>query len=79
MYTRAMHVIRKNESYRLEVKRHQSQNEVLLLCRSTGRIGKDQGIRGPPREAFFLSGCTIITRDLSKKGHTKRGIPKCSR
>ena len=72
--TKAMHVIRENESYRLEVKRHQSQNEVLLLCRSTGRIGKDQGIRGR-QEKLFLERLHYYHEGLSKKGHTK-GYPK---
>lgn len=68
--TKAMHVIRQNDSYRLEVKRHQSQNEVLLLCRSTGRIGKEQGIRGR-QEKLFLERLQYYHDGLSKKGHTK--------
>ena len=68
--TQAMHVIRHNESYLLEVKRHQRQNEVLLLCRSTGRIDKDQGIRGR-QEKLFLERLQYYHDGLSKKGHTK--------
>jgi transposase len=69
--TKAMHVIRENESYRLEVKRHQSENEVRLLCRSTGRMGKDQGIRGR-QEKLFLERLQYYHEGLSKRGHTKR-------
>jgi len=65
-----MHVIRENDSYRLEVKRHQSENEVRLLCRSTGRQGKDQGIRGR-QERLFLERLQYYHDGLSKKGHTK--------
>jgi transposase len=68
--TQAMHVIRENDSYRLEVKRHQSENEVRLLCRSTGRQGKDQGIRGR-QERLFLERLQYYHDGLSKKGHTK--------
>jgi hypothetical protein len=55
--TRAMQVIR--------------HNEVLLLCRSTGRIGKDHGIRGR-QEKLFLERLQYYHEGLSKKGHTKR-------
>jgi transposase len=68
--TKAMHVIGQNDSYLLEVKRHQSQNEVLLLCRSTGRIDKDQGIRGR-QEKLFLERLRYYHDGLAKKGHTK--------
>ena len=69
--TKAMHVLRENESYRLEVKRHQSEHELRLLCRSTGRMGKDQGIRGR-QEKLFLERLQYYHEGLSKKGHTKR-------
>ncbi len=68
--TKSMHLIRENESYRLEVKRHQSENEALLLCRSTGRMGKDQGIRGR-QEKLFLERLQYYHDGLAKKGHTK--------
>jgi transposase len=68
--TKAMHVIRHSEQYLLEVKRHQSENEVLLLCRSTGRQGKEQGIRSR-QERLFLERLQYYHDGLSKKGHTK--------
>jgi transposase len=69
--TQAMQVIRQNESYMLEVKRHRSDNEILLLCRSTGRQGKDQGIRSR-QEKLFLERLQYYHQGLGKKGHTKR-------
>ena len=68
--TRVMHVIRKTEQYTLEVKRHQIENEALLLCRSTGRVGKDQGIRSR-HEKLFLERLQYYHDGLGKKGHTK--------
>jgi transposase len=68
--TNAMQVIRQNEQYTLEVKRRQVENETLLLCRSTGRRGKDQGIRGR-QEALFLERLQYYHDGLDKKGHTK--------
>ena len=68
--TRVMHVIRKTEQYTLEVKRHQIENEAMLLCRSTGRVGKDQGIRSR-QEKLFLERLQYYHDGLGKKGHTK--------
>lgn len=68
--TNTMHIIRQNEQYRLEVKRHQIENEALLLCRSTGRKGKDRGIRSR-QENLFLERLKYYHDGLSKKGHTK--------
>ncbi len=68
--TNAMQVIRQNEQYTLEVKRRQVENETLLLCRSTGRRGKDQGIRSR-QETLFLERLQYYHNGLGKKGHTK--------
>lgn len=68
--THAMHVIRQNEQYKLEVKRRQLENETLLLCRSTGRMGKDQGIRNR-QEMLFCERLQYYHDGLGKKGHTK--------
>lgn len=50
--TRAMKIIRQNEQYTLEVKRRDSDGEALLLCRSTERQAKDQGIRSRQERLF---------------------------
>lgn len=68
--TRAMHIIRQAEQYTLEVKRHQSDNEALLLCRSTGRTAKDRGIRSR-QEKLFIERLRYYHDGLGKKGHTK--------
>ena len=68
--TKAMHIIRQTEQYKLEVKRHQSENETRLLCRSTGRVGKEQGIRSR-QEKLFLERLQYYHNGLGKKGHTK--------
>lgn len=68
--TDAMHVIRHTEQYIVEVKRHQLGNETLLLCRSTGRTGKDQGIRSR-QEKLFLERLQYYHDGLGKKGRTK--------
>jgi len=46
------------------------ENEALLLCRSTGRVGKDQGIRSR-QEKLFLERLQYYHDGLGKKGHTK--------
>lgn len=68
--TRTMHIIRQNEHYSLEVKRHDTDNETLLLCRSTGRQGKDRGIRSR-QERLFLERLQYFHDGLDKKGRTK--------
>lgn len=68
--TQRMHIIRQNEQYTLEVKRHQSDDEVQLLCRSSSRTGKDQGIRSR-QEKLFLERLQYYHQGLGKKGHTK--------
>jgi len=68
--TRAMQVIRQTEQYILEVKRHEQNGEALLLCRSTGRREKDQGIRSR-QERLFVERLQYVHNGLDKKGHTK--------
>ncbi len=68
--TRAMKVIRHTDQYTLEVARHLLENEALLLCRSTGRMGKDHGIRSR-QENLFLERLQYYQDGLAKKGHTK--------
>lgn len=69
--TQSMHIIRQSEQYTLEVKRHQRDNEARLLCRSSGRMGKDNGIRGR-QEKLFLERLQYYHDGLGQKGHTKR-------
>lgn len=69
--TSTMTVIRDNDQYTLEVKRHELENEALLLCRSTGRTGKDRGIRSR-QEKLFLERLEYYRDGLGKKGRTKR-------
>ena len=68
--TDAMHVIRQTGQYTVEVRRHSMENEALLLCRSTGRMGKDYGIRSR-QEKLFLERLQYYQDGLDKKGHTK--------
>lgn len=69
--TAGMKVIRKEETFTIEVKRKERDGEVLLLCRSTGRIEKDRGIRSR-QEQLFVERLAYYRNGLSKKGHTKR-------
>jgi transposase len=68
--TAAMNVIRKEDEFTVEVCRKQKDQEVLLLCRSTGRIEKDRGIRNR-QEQHFVERLEYYRNGLSKKGHTK--------
>lgn len=68
--TEAMQLIRQIDQYKVEVTRRQVNNEAFLLCRSTGRKGKDQGIRGR-QENLFLERLQYYHEGLNKKGHTK--------
>ncbi|MFC1816277.1 transposase [Thermodesulfobacteriota bacterium] len=51
--TKQMQIIRHTEKYTIEVKRHERENEVFLLCRSTARQGKDHGIRSRQEHLFI--------------------------
>lgn len=68
--TEAMQLVRQIDQYKVEVTRRQADNEAFLLCRSTGRKGKDQGIRGR-QENLFLERLQYYHEGLNKKGHTK--------
>jgi len=68
--TDSMHVIRQTGQYKVEVKRHSMENEALLLCRSTGRTGKDHAIRDR-QEKLFLERLQYYQDGFGKKGHTK--------
>jgi transposase len=68
--TQTMKIVRHNEHYTLEVKRRDSGEETLLLCRSTGRQGKDQGIRSR-QERLFIERLQYYHNGLDKKGRTK--------
>jgi transposase len=68
--TEAMQVIRDTGGCKLEVKRSDKDGESLLLCRSSGRVGKDQGIRGR-QERLFVERLQYYHDGLGKKGHTK--------
>jgi transposase len=65
-----MQVIRHTDQYTLEVTRRLLDNEALLLCRSTGRTGKDHGIR-TRQENLFLERLQYYQGSLGKKGRTK--------
>ncbi len=69
--TESMQTVRQTGQCELEVKRHQDENEALLLCRSAGRVEKDQGIRSR-QEKLFLERLSYYQDGLVKKGHTKR-------
>lgn len=66
----AMQVIRHTDQYSVEITRHLLENEALLLCRSTGRMGKDHGIR-TRQENLFLERLQYYQDGLGKKGRTK--------
>ena len=68
--TNKMTVIRQEDELKIEVKRKEQDGEVMLLCRSTGRIVKDQGIRSR-QEQLFLERLQYYRQGLCKKGHTK--------
>lgn len=68
--TNNMTVIRQEDEFKIEVKRKDQDGEVLLLCRSTGRVAKDKGIRGR-QEQLFLERLEYYRSGLLKKGHTK--------
>jgi transposase len=68
--TDSMQAIRETQQYKLEVKRHQDSNEAFILCRSAGRVEKDQGIRSR-QERLFLERLQYYQDGLGKKGHTK--------
>ena len=68
--TDSMQVIRDTDGCKIEVKRCDRDGEALLLCRSSGRVGKDQGIRGR-QERLFVERLQYYHNGLGKKGRTK--------
>jgi transposase len=68
--THTMQIVRQNEHYRLEIKRRDSDGEAWLLCRSSGRQGKDHGIR-TRQERLFVERLQYYHDGLGKKGRTK--------
>jgi hypothetical protein len=71
--TTDMKVIRKDDKQELtiEVKRHETEGEVYLLCRSTARQEKDRAIR-TQFEKLFIERLEYYKSGLTKKGHTKK-------
>lgn len=71
--TSDMRVIFKDDDkkFKVEVKRRKEEDETWLLCRSTGRQGKDRGIRDR-QESLFLEELKSTSDGLTKKGCTKR-------
>lgn len=65
-----MQLIRQTEQYSIEVNRKQIEGEAFLLCRSTARRGKDEGIR-TRQENLFIERLEYYLDGLSKKGRTK--------
>lgn len=68
--TAGMKIIRDDGEFTVSVCRKQKEEEVLLLCRSTGRIEKDRGIRNR-QEQLFVERLEYYRNGLLKKGHTK--------
>ena len=67
--TAGMKIIRKEDEFTVEVCRKQKDEEVFLLCRSTGRIEKDRGIRSR-QEQHFVERLTYYRNGLLKKRMT---------
>jgi transposase len=65
-----MELIRQTEHYSIEVNRKQVDGEAFLLCRSTARRGKDEGIR-TRQENLFIERLEYYLEGLGKKGRTK--------
>lgn len=65
-----MQLIRQTDKYSIEVNRKQIDGEAFVLCRSTARKGKDEGIR-TRQENLFLERLEYYLSGLSKKGRTK--------
>jgi len=70
--TEDMRVIFEDEdrNFKIEVKRHLEDDELYLLCKSSGRRQKDIGIRGR-QEKLFLEALESAREGLTKKGCTK--------
>jgi transposase len=70
--TEQMTVIHQDDdrNFKLEVVRHEKENEAYLLCRSAGRLLKDKSIR-VTQEDLFIDRLEYYKNGLGKKGHTK--------
>ena len=70
--TEQMKVIHQDDdrNFKLEIVRHEKDNDVYLLCRSTGREQKDRSIR-TTQESLFIERLEYYKNGLNKKGHTK--------
>lgn len=65
-----MHSIRQTDQYHIEINRKQVEGEAFVLCRSTARKGKYEGIR-TRQENLFIERLEYYLDGLSKKGRTK--------
>jgi transposase len=61
----------KSRDFRVEVARREESNETWLLCRSTGRLKKDTGIRHR-QEEIFLERLAYFKAGLTMKNRTKK-------
>jgi len=62
-----MQLIHQTEQYSIKVNRKQIEGKAFLLCRSTARRGKDEGIR-TRQENLFIERLEYYLDGLSKKG-----------
>ena len=71
--TENMEVIAKDteRNFKVEVARHEKDSEAWLLCRSTGRLEKDMGIRHR-QEDIFLERLAYFRAGLTIKNRTKK-------
>jgi transposase len=71
--TENMEVIAEDTSrnFKVEVARREKDNEAWLLCRSTGRLEKDTGIRHR-QEEIFLERLAYFQAGLTMKNRTKK-------
>jgi transposase len=65
-----MRLIRQTQDYSIEVTRKQVEGEAFLLCKSTARKAKDEGIR-TRQEKLFIERLEYYRDGLGKKGKTK--------
>ncbi len=68
--TDQMKMIRQTDEYSLEVVRKEQEGQVMLLCRSSARVGKDFGIRNR-QEQLFVERLQYYHEGLSIPRRTK--------
>lgn len=68
--TEQMKMIRQTDEYSLEVVRKEQEGQVMLLCRSSARMGKDFGIRNR-QEQLFVDRLEYYHEGLSLPNRTK--------